>query len=180
MTYELTPAAGGLAGKVSVGEWGSFEMSNLKAEGDTLSFSVGEAGASWTHTATLKDDELSVVITGPEGTMPALSMKRVVAIDGTWRGAIQTPDGDFPISFRLRNDAGRITGSVESQMGTSAITTGTLDGTQVRWQSEFQGMTLRYAGKLSGNTMALTITSPEWEFELMLTRVAESPAPQTP
>ncbi len=52
-------------------------------------------------------------------------------------------------------------------------------GADRRWQSQFEGMTLRYTGKLSGNTMALTITSPEWEFELPLTRANESPAGQT-
>lgn len=70
MTYALKSSGATLSGTVTPGEMGTFAMSEIKTEGDTIAFKVESDAGAWLHQGTLKADELSVSVTGPRESTP--------------------------------------------------------------------------------------------------------------
>lgn len=82
-------------------------------------------------------------------------------ISGTWKGTAEGPNGSMERTFTFKVDGTKLTGEAVSPMfGTSVIENGKVDGGSVSFQLtvKFQDNELKisYAGKASGNEMALT------------------------
>src|SRR5690242_14049893 len=86
-------------------------------------------------------------------------------VAGTWKAAIETPNGNFENTFTFKVDGTKLTGTSSNQMmGETAISDGKVDGDDISFNivvsrdgNEFK---LTYKGKVSGNEMKLTVTLP--------------------
>jgi hypothetical protein len=82
-------------------------------------------------------------------------------ISGTWKGTAEGPNGSMERTFTFKVEGTKLTGEAVSPMfGKSVIENGKVDGDSVSFQLtvKFQDNELKisYAGKASGNEMALT------------------------
>ncbi len=80
-----------------------------------------------------------------------------MAIDGTYNIEIDTPMGKQESKLTLKSVGGKLTGSMESQMGKNDFT-GTVTGDEVAWAQEISSpmgnMKLEFKGKVSGNDIS--------------------------
>ena len=79
------------------------------------------------------------------------------AIAGTWNLLVSSPQGDLPITMTLKNDNGKLNGTIESQIGQGQIENGTINGGKVTLPVaiSFQGnpLELTLNGTIEGNSM---------------------------
>jgi hypothetical protein len=85
-------------------------------------------------------------------------------VAGTWKASVETPNGNFESTFTFKVDGAKLTGTVASQMGESAISEGKIDGDKVAFAvtRDFNGQTFKitYEGVVSGNELKLTVHFP--------------------
>jgi hypothetical protein len=85
--------------------------------------------------------------------------------NGNWKATIDTPNGAQTQTFTLKADAGKVTGSIASDMlGTQQIADGKLDGDKISFSVTTDFGVIRYVGTVSGDTMKLTITVGDGQF----------------
>ncbi len=87
-------------------------------------------------------------------------------VNGSWKAEYTTPDGSQRQStFVLKADGSKLTGKVVSAQGEAEIKDGTVDGDAVSFSviRNFGGqdVTLKYAGKVTGDEMKLKVTFNE-------------------
>jgi hypothetical protein len=80
---------------------------------------------------------------------------------GTWKAAIETPNGSMEQTFTFKVEGGKLTGTVTmGQMGEGAISEGKVDGDNVSFAvvRDMGGNQFRmnYKGKVTGDEMKLT------------------------
>ena len=83
-------------------------------------------------------------------------------IGGTWKGTAEMQGNAIERTFVFKVDGNKLTGETTSEMmGTSAITDGRIDGDNISFTIavKFQDneMKLNYKGKVSGDTIKLTV-----------------------
>jgi len=83
-------------------------------------------------------------------------------IGGTWKGTAEMQGNAIERTFVFKVDGNKLTGETTSEMmGTSAITDGKIDGDNISFTVavKFQDneMKLNYKGKISGDTIKLTV-----------------------
>ena len=83
-------------------------------------------------------------------------------ISGTWKGAAELQGNAIERTFVFKVDGSKLSGETTSEMmGTSAITDGKIDGDNISFTVtvKFQDneMKLNYKGKVSGDTIKLTV-----------------------
>ena len=102
---------------------------------------------------------------------------------GTWTGELKGPDGGggFQLSFVLKQEGDKLTGSVEGPQGEPiAISNGKVDGDKFSFDVSFNGMTISHSGTFSGDEAKMTTKSSSGEFpesEMTLKRSAPTAAP---
>ena len=73
--------------------------------------------------------------------------------DGKWAGKITTPNGTVPISFDLKTDGNKVTGTSVGPQGEVKITDGALEGNLISFKLVFHvydtDITLKYRGIVS-------------------------------
>src|SRR6185436_4772616 len=82
-------------------------------------------------------------------------------IDGKWSGSITTPGGEFPVSYTLKADGTKLTGTTTGPDGSEIkITDGKIEGANVSFTVtlDFGGMpfTIAYKGVLATDQMKMT------------------------
>jgi hypothetical protein len=82
-------------------------------------------------------------------------------VDGKWSGAISTPGGDFPVSYTLKADGAKLTGTLLNMDGSMVpLTDGKIDGANITFTVtlDFGGMPLvfNYKGVVSATEIKLT------------------------
>jgi len=100
-------------------------------------------------------------------TMMAVFVLTASAADvsGTWKAAIETPNGPLETTFKFQADGNKLTGSTSNQfMGDTAISDGKIDGDSLTFtvNANFNGndIKLNYRAKVSGDEMKLTLEIP--------------------
>jgi hypothetical protein len=88
-----------------------------------------------------------------------------MAIDGKWKVSWTTPRGQQEVTLDLAVAGGVLTGTFTGAQGNSQnIDGGSLDGDQASWKVNRQGpqgpITLTFAGKVDGDKIAGTVTTP--------------------
>jgi hypothetical protein len=102
-----------------------------KVKGSTIDGKAdfgGMAEGDWT--AKRVDTTMTKAMTpgGPAEATPASAKSGGVA--GKWDVVFKTPQGDFPATATLTADGAKLSGTLGSQLGETAVT-GTLDGTKI-------------------------------------------------
>jgi hypothetical protein len=100
-------------------------------------------------------------------------------LSGTWKAAIETPNGSFDTTFKFKVDGNKLTGTVNNQFGgEQAISEGKVEGENVSFEiaGSFNGndFKLNYKGKLVGEELKFTveITGMDRTFEMTAKRVS--------
>lgn len=84
---------------------------------------------------------------------------------GTWSGQMQGPNGDMTITFHLKQDGTKLTGSVDTGMGDPVdIQNGKVDGDKIYWETSFNGMTIQHDGTINGNEIKINVKSSDGQF----------------
>jgi len=106
-------------------------------------------------------------------------------VTGTWSATIQTPNGDMELSYILKQDGAKITGTVQGSMGDPLeVTNGKIDGDNLAFDVSFNGMAFHYAGTVDGDSIKASVKSDSGDFpamDLTLKRAKDAaPAPTAP
>ncbi len=83
-------------------------------------------------------------------------------ISGTWKATAEGPNGSMERTFVFKVEGNKLTGKTTSSMlGESVISDGKVDGDNLSFTIKVnfggQDMDLAYKGKVSGDTMKLTV-----------------------
>lgn len=95
-------------------------------------------------------------------------------VSGTWKAAVETPNGTMETSFTFKVDAGKVTGTTTmGQMGESPISEGKVDGDTVSFAVVREGpngeFRINYKGTVSGDEMKITATIPAMDRSFEMT-----------
>jgi opacity protein-like surface antigen len=100
-------------------------------------------------------------------------------IAGTWKAAIETPNGSFESTFVFKVDGSKVTGATSNQMmGEAPISEGKIDGENLSFNVTLnrngQEFKLNYKGKVAGNEIKLTVEVPgaDRTFEMTAKKVS--------
>jgi hypothetical protein len=108
-----------------------------------------------------------------------MAARAATDVTGTWTGDMKAPDGSagFTISFTLKQDGVKLTGTVQGPQGDPiAISEGKVDGDKILFNVSFNGMTIVHEGTVNaaGDEIKLTTKSDQGNFpggEMTLKRV---------
>jgi hypothetical protein len=83
-------------------------------------------------------------------------------VSGTWKAAIETPNGPFETTFVFKVEGDKLTGTTSNQfMAGAPISDGKVDGDNVTFvvKGNFNGneVQVNYKGKVNGDEIKLTI-----------------------
>ena len=87
-------------------------------------------------------------------------------ISGAWTGQMGGPNGEgFQISFTFKQAGAKLTGTVAGPQGdTIEISDGKVDGDKVSFNVNFNGMTIKDDGAISGGEIKLTVKAGQGDF----------------
>ena len=86
-------------------------------------------------------------------------------VTGSWTGSMNAGGNDMTITFHLKQDGAKLTGTVETGMGDPVeITNGKVDGEKVYWETSFNGSTIQHEGTVSGDEMKINVKPSGGEF----------------
>jgi hypothetical protein len=92
-------------------------------------------------------------------------------LDGSWKGKMTTPNGDFELLYTFKVTADSLTGNVTSERGTLLLENGKVNGNEFSFDINFNGRVITNTGVLDGDTIKLS--SPRREQPMVLSRVKE-------
>jgi len=87
----------------------------------------------------------------PEASAAAAGPLTIASLAGTWDGVAQTPDGDIPVHMVLVHQDGKLTGSMDTQLGTLTVTGSALKGDVLELGFDLQGSPGGLSGKVAGD-----------------------------
>lgn len=91
-----------------------------------------------------------------------LTIAYAAGIDGKWTAEVPGRNGTQTTTFTLKAAGEKLEGTVSGRMGDAPISDGTIKGNDVAFSvvREFNGnkITIKYAGKLAGDELKLTMT----------------------
>ncbi|MBS1872974.1 MAG: hypothetical protein JSU00_07150 [Acidobacteria bacterium] len=94
-------------------------------------------------------------------------------VTGKWKASMQGPDGEMQLTFNLKAEGAKLTGSVESPMGTMAISEGKVDGDNVTFTVATDQFTVVHKATVSGDEMKMKAEIGDQTMELTAKRVKE-------
>jgi len=105
----------------------------------------------------------------PAGQAAPAASATAADVTGNWSGDMQGPNGDMTITFHLKQDGGKLTGTVDSPGGGDPIEiqNGKIDGNKVYWETSFNGMTIQHDGTVAGDEMKINVKSSDGQFPAM-------------
>jgi len=80
---------------------------------------------------------------------------------GTWTTQMQGPNGDMTLTFHFKQDADKLTGTVQTSMGGDPveISNGKIDGDKISFDTSFNGMTINHVGTINADEIKLNVKS---------------------
>lgn len=116
--------------------------------------------------------KLCLVLVALMVSVPALAAD----VDGKWSGAVDTPNGQFPVNFTFKADGAMLTGSLAGPDGTEiAIKDGKIDGSNISFAItlDFGGMPfdLSYKGVVSPEQIQFSGEAGGMPFEFVVKKV---------
>jgi len=94
-------------------------------------------------------------------------------VDGRWSGTISGPKGDFKITFNLKADGTKLTGTAETPNGKQPISDGKIDGDKISFKTHVGDNDIDHDGTVSGDTIQLKVKGPWGESDMTLKHDAE-------
>ena len=85
------------------------------------------------------------------------SVAMAADVTGIWKASMQGPDGQsMELTFNLKADGAKLTGTVTSPMGEMPISEGKVDGDKIEFTVETEQFKVVHKGTFTGDTMKLT------------------------
>ena len=78
-------------------------------------------------------------------------------VTGKWKASLEGPDGQMEITFNLKLEGNKITGTATGPMGESPISEGTLDGEHISFTVATEQFKILHKGTVSGDEMKLKV-----------------------
>ena len=94
------------------------------------------------------------------------------ALDGSWKGKMTTPNGDFELVFTFKVNADSLNGNVASEMGTLPIENGKINGDKFSFDVNVNGQVFSHEGVLDGDTVKLSFPMMDGQ-QMKLSRVID-------
>ena len=91
------------------------------------------------------------------GCTVLICLAAVADLTGKWTGAVRTPNGDFPLSYTFKVDGETLTGTAETQAGSTPITDGKISGNNFTFGLDFNGTALKNTGKFYGDSITVDV-----------------------
>lgn len=95
-------------------------------------------------------------------------------VTGKWVGKMETPNGARDITFNLKQDGEKLTGTTTGRGGDIEISDGSVKGDTVKFSvvRKFQDREMKsdYTGKVEGTSLKLKFSMMDQERELTLTK----------
>ncbi|MGE5798109.1 MAG: hypothetical protein ACM34N_15095 [Ignavibacteria bacterium] len=92
-------------------------------------------------------------------------------LDGSWKGTMTGPNGDFELLFTFKVDADSLSGNVTSEMGSIPLEKGKVNGNEFSFAVNVNGQIISNTGILDGDTIKLI--APMMDKTMELSRVKE-------
>lgn len=77
-------------------------------------------------------------------------------LDGTWKGTMSGPNGDFQLTFTFKVVGDSFSGDVSSQMGSIPLENGKIHGNEFSYDINFNGQVFSRTGVVDGDTVRIT------------------------
>ena len=91
-------------------------------------------------------------------------------VTGTWKGDMSTPDGDtFSLTYTLKQDGAKLTGTVLSPHGTLPLDNGKVDGDKISFSVKVDingGTTFLSEGTINGDEITLKTKADSGDMEM--------------
>jgi hypothetical protein len=78
-------------------------------------------------------------------------------VTGKWKASIEGPDGQMVITFNLKSEGTKVTGTATGPMGETPISEGTLEGDRIRFTVATEQFKILHKGTVSGDEMKLKV-----------------------
>jgi hypothetical protein len=76
-------------------------------------------------------------------------------LDGTWKGTMSGPNGDFELTFTFKVVGDSLSGDVTSQMGSIPLENGKIHGNEFSYDISFNGRVFSNTGVLDGDVVKI-------------------------
>jgi hypothetical protein len=96
----------------------------------------------------------------------------VADLTGKWTGAVAKPNGDYPVRYTFKVDGDKLTGTADSEAGSTPITDGKVNGTSFSFGLDFNGTPLKTTGKFYGDSILIDVDYQGTPLHGKLKRVA--------
>jgi len=87
-------------------------------------------------------------------------------LDGSWKGTMVGPNGDFELLFTFKVDADSLSGNVTSEMGTLTLENGKVNGNEFSFDVNVDGQIISNSGVLDSDIIKLSASVMEKPLEL--------------
>lgn len=91
-------------------------------------------------------------------------------VTGKWKAAMQGPDGNMELTFNLKQDGAKLTGTVESPMGEMPVSEGKVEGDAIEFTVATDQFKVVHKGTVSGDEMKLKVDIGERQMEMTAKR----------
>jgi imidazolonepropionase-like amidohydrolase len=144
---------------------------------------VGRAAGSFTGTRPGRGSSSSVAETSTSAaanptTPPQTTTAAAVNLTGTWNINVAAQGQNIPVTVTLQQQGTRLTGSLQSQLGSAAITTGSVTANNFRFSATVtiggETVDVVFNGSVSGNQMTGMATTAQGAFPFSGTRPQEN------
>jgi hypothetical protein len=102
----------------------------------------------------------------------AIAAPQNAAIDGRWRGTLNTVNGPLKETYNFKVKGRILTGTEESPMFSRSISEGKVNGDKISFKTSVSGHSIEHRGTVSGDTIQLKNFGPYGEFDVTLKRVS--------
>ena len=96
---------------------------------------------------------------------------RAADVDGTWKGAVDTPNGPLELTFVFKASGESLSGTVGSQMGELPIENGKVTGSTLTFDVNVNGSIITHEATQAGDQITIKATGDWGTTEYTVTRV---------
>ena len=93
-------------------------------------------------------------------------------VTGKWKATTEGPNGQMEITFDLKADGNKLTGTATGPMGQVPISEGKLDGDKISFTVETDQFKVTHKGTVSGDEMKLEVNIGDETMQMTAKRVA--------
>jgi hypothetical protein len=84
-----------------------------------------------------------------------LFLVAAVDINGRWAGVADFNGSSFPISYDFKTDGGKVTGTMNTPVGTGEIKDGKVENDNISFKVDLTGTTISHTGKITADSISM-------------------------